>query len=168
MKDISFCRVVVTRINSFIAELMIKCLEMSTTRTGTEKHWDNYKNGNSVFLMICLTKWAHFCPASVYVKHMMSNVSFVGYDLVWHVKYWSYHQWEHATKSRVETSKQWSLQCKKKITLFSSIFSACFKFWLSLSKHLWNTVPKLSFFKILLLDVPKIYGIPSPKPFCWY
>ena len=56
-------------------------------------------------------KQTYLCSASVYVKHVMSNVSFACYDLIWHVEHGPYNQGEHALKTRVETSEQRSLQC---------------------------------------------------------
>ena len=43
------------------------------------------------------------------VKHVMPNVSFARYHLIWHIEHGAYNQREHALKTRVETSEQRSL-----------------------------------------------------------
>lgn len=47
------------------------------------------------------------------IKHVMSYVSFAGYNLIGHVENWTYNQREHALEARVKAFEQRSLQMIK-------------------------------------------------------
>jgi len=55
---------------------------------------------------------AYFCTPTMNVKHVMSNITLTGYNLIGHVENRADYQREHALKTRVETSEQRCLQFK--------------------------------------------------------